>query len=58
MEDAWISLGRGNRVEFAGVLGVHEDGNRKDQLNLGGQRERVLGEMIGIGWILGSDVKT
>lgn len=42
--DAWISLGKGNRIDFAGRLG-------SVGMKTGGIRweERVLGEMTGIG---------
>jgi hypothetical protein len=39
-EDAWISLGRGNRIDFTSRLGECRDRN---------MRKRILGEMSGIG---------
>lgn len=43
----WISLGRGNGIDFQGGLGTGGDMNRRDQVV--GWRERVLEEMTGIG---------
>lgn len=35
-EDAWISLGGGNRIDFAGILGtgMEWNGNRRDHVGL------------------------
>jgi hypothetical protein len=29
--DAWISLGRGSRIDFVGGLGIGGDGNERNQ---------------------------
>ena len=43
--DAWISLGRGNRIYFTNGLGVGGNGNRKDQVGRDGG-ERILEETL------------
>lgn len=56
--DTWISLGRGRRKEFIGVLGVGGDRNMKDRARMGGSK----GESIrrdGWNWgILGGNTET
>ena len=32
IKDSWIPQGRGNRLDFKGVLGSDWDGNRRDQV--------------------------
>lgn len=47
-EDACVSLGRRNRTDFVGGLGIGRDGNKRGEMG-DGKREKVLREATGIG---------
>lgn len=50
-----IYLGRGNKIDSVGGLGVLGGGNRRDQV--GAMRKRVQGETAGIGGHLRDSVE-
>ena len=48
MVDAWISLGKENRIDFEGGLGVGGHGNRSDQVGETGTKGKTtkIGENL------------
>lgn len=52
--DAWISLGKGNRLDFAGGLGVGGNRTERDQVVGMRCREKVWKETVGVGRYLGA----
>lgn len=56
--DAGISLGKGNRIDFACGLGASEHGSGRDQVGWGVMEGEIMGESTGIGGHLGSAVET
>lgn len=51
IKDLWISQGRGNKLDFKGVLGSVWDGNRRDQVKVKGEyweKEMELGYISGV----------
>ena len=55
--DPWISLGKGNRIDFMGGLGVGGDEDRSNQMGKGRLRLRVQGETMEIMGYLGVNVE-
>lgn len=54
MVNSWISLGRGNRPEFKGGLGIDKDGNRGDQVVGTGTKGKTtkIGDNLEVMWKL------
>lgn len=51
IKDSWISQGRGNRLDFKGVLGSDWDGKRRDQVKVKveyREKEMELGYISGV----------
>lgn len=50
IKNAWISQGKGNRLDFEGILGSDWDGNRRDQVKV---KRECRGKEMELGYISG-----